>query len=206
MWDAVEGFGGNGDVNMATTVGHGHCVQDGPFAGLQVQYYNEDWYPHCLSRGFLTGELLDRFGAQRLNASTMAAVLDEPDYYRFLLKLEVGPHSAIPITVQGDFYRFTAPNGMFPTSTGQSQEARLPWCSCLDPIFFLHHGQIDRLWWKWQSQDLEMRALAYDGPSRHNSSIEAQLTDQLEMAGLAPEVPILSVMTINNGFLCYKYE
>lgn len=46
----------------------------------------------------------------------MAAVLDEPDYYGFLLMLEDGPHSAIPITVRGDFSRFTAPNGMFSTS------------------------------------------------------------------------------------------
>ncbi|KAI1084257.1 putative tyrosinase [Whalleya microplaca] len=185
VWNATEGFGGNGNVDLPTTVGHGHCVQDGPFAGLQVQYYNKDWNPHCLSRGFLTGELRDHFGAQRLNSSAMATVLDEPDYYGFLLMLEDGPHSAIPITVRGDFSRFTAPN---------------------DPIFFLHHGQIDRLWWKWQSEDLEVRTLAYDGPSRHNSSIAAQLTDPIEMVGLAPSIPVSSVMAINNGLLCYKYQ
>jgi tyrosinase len=100
-------------VDLPTTVGHGHCVQDGPFSDLQVQYYNKDWKPHCLSRGFLTGDLLNYFGTQRLQGGTIAAVLEEPDYYRFLLKLEDGPHSAIPITVRGDFSRFTAPNGMF---------------------------------------------------------------------------------------------
>ncbi|XXG94400.1 hypothetical protein Hte_000655 [Hypoxylon texense] len=185
VWDATEGFGGNGNVDLPTTVGDGRCVQDGPFAGLQVQYYNEDWNPHCLSRGFLTGELQDHFGAQRLNSSAMAAVLDEPGYYGFVLKLEDGPHSAIPITVRGDFLRFTAPN---------------------DPIFFLHHGQIDRLWWKWQSKDPEARMLAYDGPSRHNSSVTAQLTDPIEMVGLAPDVSVSSVMNINDGLLCYKYQ
>lgn len=76
----------------------------------------------------------------------------------------------------------------------------------IDPIFFLHHGQIDRLWWKWQSEDLEVRSLAYDGPSSHNSSIAAQLADELEMIGLAPNIPVSSVMTINNGILCYKYQ
>ncbi|KAI0405660.1 putative tyrosinase [Xylaria palmicola] len=185
VWDATEGFGGNGNVNLPSTVGHGHCVQDGPFAGLQVQYYNEDFNPHCLSRGFLTGELQDHFGAQRLNSSAMAAVLGQPDYYQFLLMLEDGPHSAIPIIVRGDFSRFTAPN---------------------DPIFFLHHAQIDRLWWKWQSQDLETRELAYNGPSRHNSSTLAQLTDELEMGGLSPNIPVSSVMTTKNGLLCYKYQ
>ncbi|KAH9909712.1 putative tyrosinase [Xylariomycetidae sp. FL2044] len=186
VWDAIEGFGGNGNVNTPITVGDGHCVEEGPFAGLQVQYYNEDWNPHCLSRGFLTPDLQDHFGAQRLNSSAMAAVLDESDYYHFLLSLEDGPHSAIPIIVHGDFSRFTAPN---------------------DPIFFLHHAQIDRLWWQWQSRDLEARVTAYDGPSRHDSLVEAQLTDMLEMAGLAPDVAVNSVMSINDGeMLCYRYQ
>ncbi|KAI0521558.1 putative tyrosinase [Xylaria bambusicola] len=185
VWDAKEGFGGNGNINNATTVGHGHCVEDGPFAGLQVQYYNLDWYPHCLSRGFLAGDFLDEFGAQRLNRTAIAAVLDEPDYYQFVLKLEDGPHASVPIIVRGDFYRFTAPN---------------------DPVFFLHHAQIDRLWWQWQSQDLEVRATAYNGPARHNSSIEAQLTDLIEMAGLASDIPVSSVMTTNSRLLCYNYH
>ncbi|KAI0436029.1 putative tyrosinase [Xylaria telfairii] len=185
VWDAMEGFGGNGNVKQPITVGHGHCVEDGLFAGLQVQYYDMDWYPHCLSRGFLTGDFLDVFGAHRLNSSAITSILEETDYYQFVLKLEDGPHASIPIIVRGDFYRFTAPN---------------------DPIFFLHHTQIDRLWWKWQSQDFKVRSLAYNGPSRHNSTITAQLTDLIEMAGLAAEIPVSSVMTINNGFLCYKYE
>jgi tyrosinase len=111
VWDATQGFGGNGAVDSTVTVGHGRCVQDGPFAHLQLQYYNNDWRPHCLSRGFIPAELQEHFGAQRLNSSAMAAVMDEPDYYKFLMKLEEGPHSAIPITVRGDFSRFTAPNG-----------------------------------------------------------------------------------------------
>ncbi|KAI2618482.1 putative tyrosinase [Hypoxylon sp. NC1633] len=185
IWSATEGFGGNGNMDLPTTVGDGRCVQEGPFAGLQVQYYDEDWNPHCLSRGFLTGEVQDHFGAQRLNSSAIAAVLDEPDYYKFVLRLEDGPHLAIPIIVRGDFLRFTAPN---------------------DPVFILHHGQIDRLWWKWQSRDPEARMLAYSGPSRHNSSIAAQLTDPIEMVGLAPSIPVSSVMNINNGILCYEYQ
>lgn len=76
----------------------------------------------------------------------------------------------------------------------------------IDPIFFLHHGQIDRLWWKWQSRDLEARTLAYNGPSRHNSSIAAQLTDPIEMIELAPSIPVSFVMTINNELLCYMYQ
>jgi len=112
VWDAIEGFGGNGNTSLPVTVGHGHCIEDGPFADLQVQYYSEDWNPHCLSRGFLAAELRDRFVADRLNKSVMEDIMNEPRYFDFLLRLEDGPHSAIPITVRGDFSRFTAPNGM----------------------------------------------------------------------------------------------
>ncbi|KAI0197510.1 putative tyrosinase [Astrocystis sublimbata] len=185
IWSAVEGFGGNGDSDHPAPVGGGYCVQDGPFAGLQVQYYNEDWRPHCLSRGFLAAEsYLEHFGAHRLNSSAIASVLDIPDYFRFLLMLEDGPHSAIPIIVRGDFSRFTAPN---------------------DPIFFLHHAQLDRLWWQWQSAHPD-RTLAYHGPSRHNSTKAAQLTDLIEMAGLAPNVQVSSVMATNSRLLCYEYQ
>lgn len=107
------------------TIGDGYCVEDGPFAGLEVQYYNEDWNPHCLSRGLLTGAFLDHFGAQRVNSSAVAAVLDAPDYYSFLLMLEDGPHSSIPTIVRGDFLRFTAPNGTFPTSDRELIESFL---------------------------------------------------------------------------------
>lgn len=48
--------------------------------------------------------------------------------------------------------------------------------------------------------------MAYDGPSRHNSSIAAQLTDELEMAKLALDIPVSSVMNTNNKLLCYKYD
>ncbi|KAI1146253.1 putative tyrosinase [Nemania diffusa] len=185
IWGSVEGFGGNGDSDHPAPVGDGYCVQNGPFAGLQVQYYNEDSRPHCLSRGFLVAEeYLEHFGAHRLNSSAIAGALDIPDYFRFLSMLEDGPHSAIPILVRGDFSSFTAPN---------------------DPIFFLHHAQIDRLWWQWQSARPE-RALAYHGPSRYNSTIAAQLTDLIEMAELAPNIQVSSVMATNSGLLCYGYQ
>jgi len=50
----------------------------------------------------------------------------------------LGVHTAGHFLVGGD------PGGDFFASPG-------------DPYFFLHHAQIDRVWWIWQNQDLKTR-------------------------------------------------
>jgi len=34
-----------------------------------------------------------------------------------------------------------------------------------DPIFYLHHTYIDKLWWEWQSEDLGRRLTDISGPN-----------------------------------------
>ena len=45
-----------------------------------------------------------------------------------------------------------------------------------DPIFYLHHAQLDRLWWIWQQDKLE-RAHEYGGVDKrlHEASLEDEL-------------------------------
>lgn len=73
-----------------------------------------------------------------------------------------------------------------------------------DPVFFLHHAQLDRLWWKWQQEKPE-RLREYNGESAHRSGINASLQDQLEMGGLAPAVAVEQVIETKAGLLCYEY-
>ncbi|KAJ8061781.1 hypothetical protein OCU04_009577 [Sclerotinia nivalis] len=54
--------------------------------------------------------------------------LSKPDYTSFSSSLEDSAHITSSIGRKGDFGTFTAP---------------------YNPIFFLHHAQIDRLWWLW---------------------------------------------------------
>lgn len=74
-----------------------------------------------------------------------------------------------------------------------------------DPLFWLHHCQMDRIWALWQSLD----------PRRQNdmagtSSRPTTLDTMLWMGFNAPDVPIRAVMdTVNqggDGILCYKYD
>ena len=61
----------------------------------------------------------------------------------------------------------------------------------IDPIFFLHHGQIDRLWTLWQKRDLAAREMAFGGPKTQGSApVNASLED---------------VMSTHSELLCYEY-
>ena len=99
---------------MPTTVGEGRCVKDGPFANLNLLYYDTAFKRHCLSRGFPNETMVSRNISRRVKPSAISEVLDETDYFLFLLRLENGPHAAIPTTIRGDFSTFTAPNGELP--------------------------------------------------------------------------------------------
>jgi tyrosinase len=114
IWDSNTGFGGNGDGGSRKSVGHGHCVTDGPFANQTVLYFGAENKAHCLSRGFVhEDQLKDVFGS-KVRPEALEAVLLHDEYKQFNLKLEEGPHNAIPRAIRGDFLRVTAPNGMFP--------------------------------------------------------------------------------------------
>jgi len=51
VWDTVTGFGGDGNTSVGRPVFNAHCVTEGPFAGLEVPYYEHIHQRHCLLRG-----------------------------------------------------------------------------------------------------------------------------------------------------------
>lgn len=53
---------------------------------------------------------MEKFYISRLKAQAMMKAMQEPSYFAYLLHMENGPHSAIPISVGGDFGK-SAPNG-----------------------------------------------------------------------------------------------
>lgn len=74
-----------------------------------------------------------------------------------------------------------------------------------DPLFFLHHTQLDRLWWLWQQRDVENRLTQYGGHKQRHSPEMATLDDELTMQNLAPAVKVSQVMNIKGDFLCNDY-
>ena len=110
IWDPESGFGGNGNSSIGKAVFKGYCVTDGPFAGLQIPYFEHIYQPHCLLRGF--DEHLSKYRSD-LSPEALDSLLLAPDYETLNLGLENGPHIAIPRSVNGDFSLHTAPSGEY---------------------------------------------------------------------------------------------
>ncbi|KAK1625228.1 monooxygenase [Colletotrichum phormii] len=193
--DTTAGFGGNGlnggwvaptRPNPLTM-----CVIDGAFANFTVSYYTTTTLSHCLNRGFNDGIGVDAgpYEGGLYSPEKISGIIETSgNFSTFATALENGPHGAIHSAVGGDLFPSTSPN---------------------DPLFFLHHVQIDRLWWLWQQADLTSRALDFSGqrnlPSGEADTRPASLNDTLPTLGLAVDIPIQQVMSTTTDLLYYKY-
>ncbi|KAF4511563.1 hypothetical protein G6O67_003346 [Ophiocordyceps sinensis] len=184
IWDNSAGFGGDGDPDGAETVGDGRCVIDGPFADLRPIIYNHTLAEHCLSRGFRDGNATGRLSGEKFSPENMGDILRQDDYSGFLRRVERDLHNTLHNSVNGDFKAMTAAN---------------------DPLFFLHHGNLDRLWWRWQRENPRSRLLQYLGRHMHNSTGAARLDDVLMFDGFTENVAVHQVMNAEAGLLCYTY-
>ncbi|KAK6858933.1 hypothetical protein PG995_004786 [Apiospora arundinis] len=190
IWDPVRGFGGDG-------VGHHHfngvdpildiCVQDGPFANMTLHYTRTEYSEHCLSRNFNNGlEFPGDMLSFAYSPKTMANIHSIPEYDWFRINLEGNPHGAVHSAINGDMGPSSSPN---------------------DPIFFLHHTQIDRIWWLWQ-QDKPEHLQNYSGRKTQTESedtMSSSLEDIMPFLGLADDLKLAEVMTTQSSILCYEY-
>ena len=112
VWDSETGFGGNGNRSVGHPVFDAYCVTDGPFARLEVPYFEHVYRPHCLLRGFETEETLSKLRVD-LEPRALGRLLHSVDYSSLNLDLEHGPHVAIPRSINGDFSLHTAPFGIY---------------------------------------------------------------------------------------------
>ncbi|KAF1816602.1 Di-copper centre-containing protein [Eremomyces bilateralis CBS 781.70] len=191
--------------------GGGGCVTSGAFQNITVNIGPVDpsfddatpnpqpdglgYNPRCLRRSLLNSMASEGLSALRvasllIQSSTIAQFQDKmqgnvtpgPNYF-------LGVHAAGHYLINGE------PGADIFTSTA-------------DPYFFLHHAQLDRLWWIWQNLNRRTRLDAIAGtitmfnnpPSRDTS-----LDDMLDMGVNGPTLPIRDVMDTMDGPLCYIY-
>ncbi|KAL2289210.1 hypothetical protein FJTKL_02238 [Diaporthe vaccinii] len=89
------------------------------------------------------------------------------------------------------------------------------YASPADPIFYLHHASLDRVWWSWQTYDLENRLrdisgpiflMDYDNVQGGNVTLDFEMTVGVS----APNVTVGDVMDISSGagdgIVCYTYD
>jgi tyrosinase len=78
----------------------------------------------------------------------------------------------------------------------------------VDPIFWLHHAQLDRLWWQWQQENYGKRHTEYYGKAfntTEGSRRQGTLDDKLSFLGLWEDIAVSEVMSTDRGLLCYRY-
>ncbi|KAL2070879.1 hypothetical protein VTL71DRAFT_13905 [Oculimacula yallundae] len=118
----------------------GGCIKDGPFAGINATMgplgppfsdTSFDFKSYCVTRDFRPALLM-----ADANYAKVVATVASPDFDSFsdgLDPLHAAGHTSIG-GLQGDLF-----------------------VSDADPAFYLHHGQVDRLWAVWQGLDFENR-------------------------------------------------
>lgn len=185
----------------------GDCVTDGPFVNLTLHltaaWGNVSSSSFCLSRSFNNNIW------QNANSTNTNPCLESANYTEAASCFPSNPHTAGHGGVGGTMLDVSGSPG--------------------DPLFFLHHTNLDRLWWKWQQASPENRtydigqdisnlptyeylienefvfpgALLQDaGDTPYNVTT---LNHTLWMGGVMPNVTVGDVMDLGADTICAEY-
>ncbi|KAI0838701.1 Di-copper centre-containing protein [Hypoxylon sp. FL0890] len=198
----IPGLAVNLSVTRPAGTGGG-CVKDGPFANFQISLgptdrefvdptnkfgYNPN--PRCLKRNFDYPSSRDF-----MTWENAIKIVGAPDFITFYWNLEnlwhVKSHQFLG---KDGLDLFTSPN---------------------DPIFYLLHSQIDRLWAIWQGQNLEERTFTIAGnrtffgapldTAPNVPPSNAMIEDVMDLGwGYTPKIK--DGMPMTSGGRCYMYE
>ncbi|KAH7323407.1 hypothetical protein B0J17DRAFT_683341 [Rhizoctonia solani] len=153
------------------------CVEDGPYAGMQINFPK----PHCLKRGFDLATAVPK----EWSKSEISKIMKNTDFLNFWNQTERIPHDKVHDAVGGDLKEHYSPN---------------------EPLFYLHHAQIDRMWALWQGRN-ETRIYDYAGNTVQNITTNtALLGDMMTMMDLAENRTVEGFMDTQANGLCYTYE
>jgi tyrosinase len=73
-------------------------------------FYGEEYQPHCLSRGFSTGDSLEELIAL-IKPDVLDDIMKEEDFKNFSERLEHNAHRFVSGSIRGDFSKYTGPYG-----------------------------------------------------------------------------------------------
>lgn len=180
-----DGFGGIG----SEPTGESQTVTEGPFANFDLEI-SSDFYgpisrPHQLRRTLEHNpNIINGFNS----TSVHDAQEDYTSFNEYRYYVEGTPHGAVHTYIGGDMMPSSSPN---------------------DPLFFLHHAQIDRMWAQWQEKDRANRindyAGNYPGASSKDGPFHAHIDDLMPtFGGLISDVKVRDVMDTKAGDLCYE--
>ncbi|KAK0441735.1 uncharacterized protein EV420DRAFT_1649977 [Desarmillaria tabescens] len=79
-----------------------------------------------------------------------------------------------------------------------------------DPIFWMHHGYIDYVWWKWQGDNEtrinDLNNIGYESEKEPATGyVETTGATVLYMFDILPNATVADVLSTEDGFLCYTF-
>ncbi|KAG0146059.1 hypothetical protein CROQUDRAFT_44897 [Cronartium quercuum f. sp. fusiforme G11] len=186
--------------------GGGGCVKSGPFSNMSVNLgpilpaYAMGpivpgpftYHPRCLTRD-LSPMVATEFQKESL---IVDLITQSPDLKSFQQTLQGDPqrgimslHAAGHIVLGGD------PSVDFYVSSGE-------------PLFFLHHSMVDRVWWLWQQLDPAQRTQTiYGTGTMYNipPSPKMTLEDYIDLDVNAGPIQLKNLMSTIEGPFNYVY-
>ncbi|KAI3322651.1 Di-copper centre-containing protein [Xylariaceae sp. AK1471] len=126
--------------------GSSNCIEDGPFANLTL-HIKEDLTTtdYCISRS------MNNFAFSAASRANVETCLKYEHFIDAWQCFENRPHSAGHGGVSGTMMNLLLSPG--------------------DPVFYLHHGYLDRLWWEWQSHNVTTRLTDIAGNNTINLTL-----------------------------------
>jgi tyrosinase len=156
----------------------GNCVTDGQFSNLALNIgpSTSNTY-HCLSRN---GNAAD---TKMTNSDVVNGCNAMNDYQTFAKCCEQGAHAYGHNGIGGAMRDVYASPG--------------------DPVFWLHHGMVDRHFRIWQNND-PVRKTYINGNGPNNTPLT--MDTDIYLNSLKPNLKVRDVMDTMGGFLCYRYS
>ncbi|KAF9051984.1 tyrosinase [Panaeolus papilionaceus] len=164
------------------------CVTDGPFANLRLNYgpgkYAGD---HCLTRG------IDNTLKGVLNSTAVSKALSQPNFGVFRIEVEGQPETSTPRIHDGGHIAIGGEMSNIYSSPG-------------DPLFFMHHANLDRIWRKWQlSKPGRMWEVSGRSTPTPPPFVNVTVEFPLNMGTLGDTIPIREIMDTASRPGCYTY-
>lgn len=157
------------------------CIKTGAFATWQPQYP----FPHCLKRQWAETNRIEVFSSTDF---IQIIISMSKNYLSFAPSLEQIPHGQVHNAIgglAGDLTTMASPN---------------------DPLFFLHHANLDRYWAMWQASDpayvRDYAGVNFDGtPASASDALVGFKAKQ--KSGVVGPIKVGQVLDMSK--LCYKY-
>lgn len=165
---------------FGTLNSRGNCVTDGQFNSTSLSLHigpGVQDQNHCLSR----------------NYDAQTTLNCGPDYVNYCNGLT-------------NFHSMSQCNEGGPHANGHNGIGGVMsdvYASPSDPLFWMHHSFVDRMYQNWQLQD-PSRVAQIAGKDRSGKAIS--LTTQMQTGGIRPAVKISDVLNSQSTLLCYKYS